>query len=87
MELVLILIIGVVLWYAGSHINSMLQGAAESAAKEFEGYVVEQDIRLAKQSQKQLRKVEKVLNEGPIPTNSELKALLRQGMSTKEVEN
>ena len=84
MELVIILIIGIVLWYAGSHINAMLNGAAESAAKEFDSYIVEQDIRLAKTAQKQLSKVEKVLDKGPIPTSAELKALLSKGMSTEE---
>jgi ubiquinone/menaquinone biosynthesis C-methylase UbiE len=49
------------------------------AAKEFEVYTVDQEIRLAKERQEQLKKVERVLDNGPVPTTAEMLELLRGG--------
>ena len=72
-------ILAVIVWYIGEHVNNMLEGAADMAAKEFEVYTVDQEIRLAKERQEQLKKVERVLDNGPVPTTAEMLELLRGG--------
>lgn len=79
MEFVFMGIVLIVVWYVGEHVNNMLEGAANMASKEFQVYEVDQEIRLAKERQEQLKKVERVLDNGPIPTTAELKALLSGG--------
>ena len=79
MEFVALAIIVIVVWYAGEHVNNMLEGAASMASREFEVYEVDQEIRLAKERQEQLKKIERVLDNGPVPTTAELKNLLNGG--------
>ena len=76
MEFVFILMIIIIVWYAGDIVNSMLEGAGKLASKEFEVYEVDQEIRLARERQAQLKKIESVLDNGPVPSTAELKALL-----------
>lgn len=76
MEFVALGILLIVVWYVGEHVNNMLEGVASMARKEFEVYEVDQEIRLAKERQDQLKKIERVLDNGPVPTTTELKNLL-----------
>lgn len=76
MEFVILGLIAVIIWYVGEHVNNMLEGAAKMASREFEVYEVDQEIRLAKERQTQLDKVKRVLDNGPVPSTAELKALL-----------
>ena len=79
MEFVFMAILVIVVWYAGSYVNNMLESAATMASREFEVYEVDQEIRLAMERQQQLKKVERVLDNGPVPTTQELKSLLNGG--------
>ena len=79
MEFIALGILGIIVWYIGEHVNSMLEGAAKLASREFEVYEVDQEIRLAKERQEQLRKIERVLDNGPVPSTAELKSLLNGG--------
>ena len=79
MEFVLLGVLVVVVWYIGEHVNSMLEGAANMAAREFEVYEVDQEIRLARERQDQLKKIERVLDNGPVPSTADLKSLLNRG--------
>lgn len=79
MEFVALGILAVVVWYAGDIVNSMLEGIGKMASREFEVFEVDQEIRLAKEKQEQLKKVERVLDNGPVPTTTELKNLLNGG--------
>ena len=76
MEVVVVCLLGIIVWYIGGHVNSMLESAATMTAREFEVYEVDQEIRLAKERQEQLKKIERVMDNGPVPSTAELKALL-----------
>ena len=79
MEFVALGVLIIIVWYAGDIVNGMLEGAAKLASREFEVYEVDQEIRLAKERQEQLKKIERVLDNGPVPSTAELKSLLNGG--------
>lgn len=60
MELVYIAVLGLVVWYAGASINSMIQASAVMAEKEFKSFNREQDIRLHKVRANQTARVSKL---------------------------
>jgi hypothetical protein len=57
MEAVYLVIIGLVVWYLGSSINSMIQRAAELASQEFAVFERDQKIRHHKVRANQTKKV------------------------------
>lgn len=57
MELVYITIIAVVIWYAGSSINAMIQKSAELAGQEFAVFERDQKIRHHKIRANQTKKI------------------------------
>lgn len=58
-----IVIILVVIWYLGSSINAVLNGAGQLAEKEFGNFTREQDIRIHKARIKQHKAVAKFSND------------------------
>ena len=76
MEFVALGILVIIVWYIGEYVNSILESAAKLASKEFKVYEVDQEIRLARERQAQMKKVESVLDNGPVPSTEELLTLL-----------
>lgn len=63
MDLTIVVIALIVVWYVGSAINSILGGAGELVEKEFHSFSQEQDIRLRKNRIKRAKQIDKLVDE------------------------
>lgn len=87
MELVAtIVIIGAIIWYLGSAINSILKGAGEVASTEFDLLKDEQQVRVQKSYDDLGRKLEKLMEESSYDKGT-VKAMIKTMNSAPEKGN
>ena len=78
-SVVILAIVLAIVWYLGSAINNVLNGAGELASKEFSSFSQEQDLRLRKGRAKRYKAVEKVKDQ-PVYSDKEWDALFDNNM-------
>ena len=84
--MVTILVILVVIYYLGEHINSVLSGAGEIGSKQFDYYKAETEVDLAKKYDKLAKRLDEAdISNGKADVYARLDVLNKQ--LSKEREN